>query len=72
VRGGKVTLRLYCAAKCSGTIAIGRDSTKFSGRRMKVRLRVHHKRGTQSVRITTKPALTKRLTVTLRAKEARR
>ena len=30
------------------------------------------KRGTQSVRITTKPALTKRLSVTLRAKEARR
>jgi hypothetical protein len=39
---------------------------------MKVRIRVGGKRGTQSVRVTTKPALTKRLTVTLRAKEARR
>jgi hypothetical protein len=38
---------------------------------MKVRMRVS-KRGMQAVRITTKPALTKRLSVTLRAKEARR
>jgi len=48
----------------------GRSKT-FSGRHMKVRMRVS-KRGTQAVRITTKPALTKRLSVTLRAKEARR
>jgi hypothetical protein len=66
-----VTLRLYCAKKCSGSVKLAGRTKTFSGRRMKVRMRVN-KRGTQSVRITTKPALTKRLTVTLRAKEARR
>jgi hypothetical protein len=68
---GKVTLRLACAAKCSGTVRLAGHSKPFSGRRLKVRMRVN-KRGTQAVRITTKPALTKRLSVTLRAKEARR
>jgi hypothetical protein len=66
-----VTLRLYCAAKCSGRLTLAGRTKRFSGRRMKVRMRVS-KRGTQAVRITTKPALTKRLSVTLRAKEARR
>ena len=68
---GKVTLHLLCAKKCSGRVMLAGHAKTFSGRRMKVRMRVT-KRGTQSVRITTKPALTKRLTVTLRAKEARR
>lgn len=66
-----VTLRLLCAKKCSGSVKLAGHTKTFSGRRMKVRMRVT-KRGTQSVRITTKPALTKRLSVTLRAKEARR
>ncbi|WP_156028410.1 PKD domain-containing protein [Candidatus Solirubrobacter pratensis] len=69
---GAVTLRLKCAAKCMGKVALAGRSAKFSGRTMKVRIRVGGKRGTQSVRVTTKPALTKRLTVTLRAKEVRR
>jgi hypothetical protein len=69
---GAVTLRLRCAARCRGTVALAGRAEKFSGRAMKVRIRVGSKHGTQSVRITTKPALTKRLTVTLRAKEARR
>ena len=69
--GGKVTLRLRCAKKCSGSVTLAGRTKTFSGRRMKVRMRVR-KRGTQSVRITTTPALTKRLSVTLRAKEARR
>jgi hypothetical protein len=68
---GKVTLHLTCATKCSGSVTLAGRTKKFSGRRMKVRMRVT-RRGTQSVRITTKPALTKRLSVTLRAKEARR
>ena len=68
---GRVTLRLACATKCSGTVRLAGHSKPFSGRRMAVRMRVS-KRGTQAVRITTKPALTKRLSVTLRAKEARR
>jgi hypothetical protein len=71
VSRGAVTLRLYCAKKCSGGVKLAGRTRTFSGRRMKVRMRVT-KRGTQSVRITTKPALTKRLTVTLRAQEARR
>jgi hypothetical protein len=72
VSKGVVTLRLKCAKACSGTVRIGRHTGKFSGRTARVRVRVGNQRGTKSVRITTKPALTKRLTVTLRAKEARR
>jgi hypothetical protein len=72
VTRGAVTLRLYCARKCSGKLALAGHVKTFSGRRMKVRVAVGKRHGTQSVRITTKPALTKRLTVTLRAKEARR
>ena len=71
MRNGKVTLRLLCAKKCSGSVRLAGHSKTFSGRHMKVRMRVS-RRGTQSVRITTKPALTKRLSVTLRGKEARR
>ena len=68
---GAVTLHLYCAKKCAGSVTLAGHTKRFSGRHIKVRMRVT-RRGTQSVRITTKPALTKRLSVTLRAKEARR
>jgi hypothetical protein len=72
VREGIVALRLRCPRKCDGAVAIGHVAKAFRGRRITVRLKVGRKRGTQSVRITTKPALVKRLSVTLRAKEARR
>lgn len=78
VKGGKVKLRLACAAKtCRGTLKLGSNkAVKFSIKRrgsVSVPVSTSTKRGKDlAVQLKTRLAPTKRLTLTLRAQEARR
>jgi hypothetical protein len=74
VKHGKVKLRLACAAKCQGTLKLGKaTAAKFSiKRRGSVRVPVKKAGKEVAVLIKTRLAPAKRLTLTLRAQEARR
>ena len=74
VKQGKVKLRLACAAACKGTVKVGAGkAVKFSiKRRGAVRVPVTKAGKEVAVLINTRLAPAKRLTLTLRAQEARR
>lgn len=77
VKAGKVKLRLACAAACKGTVKLATGkAVPFSIKRrgaVLVPVKKTTRRGKElSVRITTRLAPSKRLTLTLRAQEARR
>ncbi|MDA0183289.1 PKD domain-containing protein [Solirubrobacter phytolaccae] len=77
VKGGKVKLRLACRSACKGTVKLATGkAVKFNVKRrgaVLIPVSKTTKRGKElSVRINTRLAPSKRLTLTLRAQEARR
>jgi hypothetical protein len=75
VKAGKVRLQVTCKKACSGTIKLaGNKAVKFKRRgTVVVPVKKTTKRGKElAVQLKTRLAPTKRLTLTLRAQEARR